>query len=409
MIYGILNFHLALPLDVHLLAQAAEPEAAKGCLQSVFKASESVALSCGVSMSQENAAAWDAIWNLKIGEASPEFLSAMNISRYIAGPAVVLWAVAGLKGFMRNQLSETWPQFLIAAVLVGVLYGNQASMVRSTVMATRALINWNNNQILELANAGNRYENKLTELADFTLVDNEITQYREQCNGLTNNQAMLDCLERAEQLADAALEDYIELHGETRFTIALRNVTKNLIQDPKEFVAGVIAEGGAVGAGAAVGGPVGAAVVGGVILLGKVANSATGLIAEGSLAYMTSLVQNIIEGAWLFTAVIVPVPLALAFYPGTRGVLTGWVIGFLSLGLFKMNLNLASSLIVAMLYERGPGEPVLDLALLSLGVVVLAFSMTAGGGMAIFSALTSVISGVTLGIVNISSPGAGGK
>lgn len=393
----------------HLLAQAtpsglsATSDDVQRCLNAVFTPNDT-ALSCGNLMSKRAADAWSETWQQKIGGASPEFLTMLNISRYIAGPAIALWAIAAIRDFTRNRMGETWPQTFAVAMAIAVFYLNQGAIVRSTIMASRALMNWNNEQILLVSNASIRYEDKLSELADFTLVENEIVQYRQQCNGLTNNREMFDCLTRAEQMVKDDLDDYMARHGETGFTLQLQSYAKSLIGDPKEFVGGVLGEAGAVAVGGVVGGPVGAATVGGVILLGKVANSATGLAAEGILAYTSSLAQNIVEASWLFTAITVPIPLAFAFYPGTRNVFIGWLIGFFSLGLFKINLNIASSLIVSMIYGRGPGEPVLDLALMSLGVVILALGMTAGGGLAIFSGITAALTSLTFGLVNIAVP-----
>ena len=378
------------------------PEEVQQCLDTIFSP-DNAALSCGNMMSVRAAQAWDEIWNQKIRNVSPEFVATMNISRYIAGPAVALWAIDALKSFGRNGLSETWPRFMAMVILIAVLYGNNAAVARNTVLMARSLINYQNGQILELANAGNQYESKLEELADYGIVEREIIGFREQCNGITNNSEMLDCLTNAEVIADAALQDYYAKHPTGKFGARLERFAQRLIKDPKDFVGGVLGEGAAVGAGAVVGGPVGAAVVGGVVLLGKVANSAVTAASSGILANMNSLVQHVIEASWLFTAVTLPIPLALAFYPATRGTLTGWTIGFLSLGLFKINLNIASSLIVGMIYERGPGEPILDLALLSVGVIAMALGMTAGGGMVIFVGLTSAISSATFGIVNLAA------
>ncbi|MEM9946139.1 MAG: hypothetical protein AAF810_08760 [Cyanobacteria bacterium P01_D01_bin.36] len=391
-----------------LLAQVATPDVDPAivdrCLDSIFSPDDA-ALSCGAVMSQQAAQAWDDIWQQKVAIASPEFIATMNISRYVAAPAIGFWAIDAIRSVGRNMLVE-WPRFFVTAVLVFVLYANNGAIARNTILASRALINYQNSEILQLANAGNDYELKMAELADFGIVENEIVQYREQCNGITVNEEMLACLNRASQYADDALQEYINEHGTTQFATRLERYSDKLIKEPQAFIADVVSATGVTVAGGLLGGPPGSTLAGiAAPVLGKVANSAIGLATEGILAHTNQLVQHIVEASWLFTAVIVPIPLALAFYRGMRSAIFGWAIGFLSLGMFKINLNLASSLIVGMIYQRGPGEPVLDLALMSLGVIILALAMTAGGGMAIFAGITTAISGLTLGLVNIAASG----
>lgn len=391
---------------LHLLAQATpavDPAVVDRCLDSIFTPDDA-ALSCGNILSLQAAQAWDEIWQQKIGDASPEFIATINISRYIAAPAIGLWAIDAIKSVGRNMLAE-WPRFFIIAVLVFVLYGNNATVARHMILATRSLINYQNGQILLLANEGNDYENQLAELADFGIVENEIVQFRSQCNGNTVNEEMLACLEAANTKADAALEEYKNEHGATRFTTRLEDYAKSLIKDPQATVAAAVSRTAAVAAGGLVGGPLGATTALATPVLGKVANSSISLATEGALAYSNKFAQHLVEASWLFTAVILPIPLALAFYRGMRGAIFGWLVSFLSLGLFKINLNLASSLIVGMIYTRGPGEPVLDLALMSLGVVVLALAMTAGGGLAIFTSFTTAIAGVATTFVNLAAIG----
>ncbi|MEL7224509.1 MAG: hypothetical protein AAGL17_06525 [Cyanobacteria bacterium J06576_12] len=390
----------------HLLAQTDIPvtqDNVDNCLNAVFTP-DSTALSCGNMMSRRAAEAWNTIWEEKIGTASAEFVAVENISVYIVTPAIGMWAISTLKSLRDSFSKLDWMEMLIMASLVSVLYLNNGLVIRNMIMASRALINWNNEQILLVTNQASRFESKLEELSDFGLVENTIVQYREQCNGLTNNQDMFECLSRAEALADKAIDDYLQRHPQGPFVAKLQQFSKNLIKDPKEFVGGVIGEAGAVGAGALVAGPAGAAVVGGVILIGKVANAASGLIAEHTLAFAATFFQHLVETGWLFSSIIAPIPVALGFYRGTRSVLIGWAISFFSLGLFKINLNIASSLIVSMIYERGPSESSFDLALMALGAPILALGMTSGGALAIFAGITSGLSALTLGIIQLSVP-----
>lgn len=371
-------------------------------------AASSSGLSCGIVKSRKAAEAWDAIWSAKIGAASPEFIAVLRMSRYLAAPAVGLWCIESIQSLSRN-LTVDWSKAFSILVLVSVLYGNQAYVARGAVLQARSLINYQNEQILLLANAGTQYENHLEEIKEYGLSDSLIKQYRTQCNGYSSNEEMLACLEEASRLVKLRIDNYEAEHGLNTFTARLRETALNQIERPTSILrtalkgAGAGALGGAAGAGLP-GAVVGAVAGTGIALIGKGINAASGMVAQTVLAATNQFVQILIESAWLFTAITLPIPLSLAFYSGTRSVMTAWVIGFFSLGLFKLNLNLATSLMVSMIYTRGAGEPLFDLAILSFGAILLAGAMTAGGGLAIFSAVTSAISTATLGMLKLSIP-----
>ena len=71
-------------------------------------------------------------------------------------------------------------------------------------------------------------------------------------------------------------------------------------------------------------------------------------------------------------------------------------------------MNIASSLIVSMLYDRGPGAGTTDLMLLSVGVIFIASLMTAGGGYAIFNGIMTAVTTATLGIARLGVSAASG-
>ena len=357
-----------------------------------------------VSIQKQIAEDWNEIWRLKVGLASPEFQAMMNISRYIAGPAVALWAVTAIKDLHRNGMANGWQRLAVIVVLVTVLYANNAEIMRKTTLAARQLINYQNTLVLQLANDGASFELKLDEILDYQQNIDAVIEARSQCNSKTTNRELLDCLQEAEAKAQSVIDQYNAAYPGGKYGKALKKYVTNAIEEPSQLIGEAIAVGGATVAA----GPVGTIVATGVIVGARVANSAITQTTQAILSSMNSLVQQIVELAWLFTAVIVPIPLALAFYPGGTSALIGWAVGFLTLGLFKINMNMASSIIVGMIYERGGGAGNLDLMLLSVGVIILALGMTAGGGLAIFNGLTTAIAGATLGLVQLSAGSATG-
>ena len=385
----------------HLLGQAAPVtplDVTAECLRGTF-GPDSAGLNCSSELSKLTAQQWENIWQQKVGQASPEFLALMNISRYIAGPAVALWGISAIRDLYRNGIAEGWQRLAAVVVLVFVLYSGDAEVMRQTTLAMRSLMNYQNQIVLDLTNAGSQYEQKLAEMADYRLDEDAVREYRAQCNGKTSNEELLACLNEADKLAVAKIEEYEKAHPGSKWIQPLKNFAEGAIKNP----IGVLTKAITSGTVAAIAGP-----VGGLISAGFLSNSGSTLITNGILAGMNYVAQNVVELSWLFTAIIVPVPLSLAFYPGGKGALIGWAVGFLTIGLFKINMNIASSLIVSMLYDRGPGAGTTDLMLLSVGVIFIASLMTAGGGYAIFNGIMTAVTTATLGIARLGVSAASG-
>ena len=370
-----------------ILAQSAAPidlDTINQCTSSIFDVN-SLALNCGAQLSEYVAQNWDIHWEEKIGNASPEFIATINISRYIAGPMVGLWVASGINRLWRNGFSDALFEFPLILMLVTLLYVNDGAIIRNTTLAARSLINHQNSLVLQLANNGEQFEAKLHEIADFSLVEQQVIDARSQCNGLTRNEDLLACMQAANVRAQDALDEYQSAHGSTPWFTRLSDyVTQTIGQVVQNPLAGPNP------------------------LMGIVVNPAISIILEGVMASLNGVIQNLVELSWLLTAVIVPIPVALSFYPGGRGALIAWAVSFLSLGLFKINLNLATAMVVSMLYARGPGDQLADMMLLSVGVVFMALGMTAGGGLAIFNGLSTAISVASLGLLNISTRAIGG-
>lgn len=382
---------LQLPTHLHLLSQTSIND----CIGTAFT-KDSYTLSCANHLSQETAKNWDLIWDNKIGTAGGEFVAAMNISRYIAGPAVVLWGINAIKDLYRNGIATGWQQGVAAVILVMVLYTNQASVLRQTTLAVRALFNYQNSLVLDATNASSQYEEHLSELMDYRMSEDKIREIRSQCDGMTTNQTFTNCLEEANIAAAAAIKEFEAAHPLGKFGAQLSVFAQGIIDEPLKAASKAVKDATVV----ATLGP--AAYVGGYLY-----NAGTSIVTQGVLSGMNYVAQNVVELSWLLTALVAPIPLALSFYPGGRGALIAWAVGYMTLGLFKINLNLATSVMVSMLYERGPGAGTTDLMLLSFGVIGIAGLMTAGGGMAIFNGIMAGIAAATMAAVNVTARAAG--
>lgn len=360
----------------------AELEAIRACTSTLFSA-DSVALNCGSIVSQYVSQTWDQIWEQKIGTASAEYLILINIARYIAGPIIGFWGIYVFRAFRRNGMADGFIELLPVILIVLMLFGSNGLPVRQLTLAGRALMNYQNARVLEILNEAEQYETHYAEIADYAVLEQQLTDIRSQCIGTLRNEDLLECLQNAEVQALAAIDTYRDEHQNTPWTERLVSFATATIQNAISSAAPVLG------------------------LAGVFSNSVGKVFIQGILATMNGVIQNLVELTWLLTAIIAPIPIAISIYPGARGFFVGWIVAFLSLGLFKINLNIATAVIVSMIYNRGPGDILSDLMLLSLGVVVLALGMTAGGGLALFNGISSAVTATTLGMLNLSTRGIG--
>lgn len=346
------------------------------CVSPFFSKSD-FALSCGAAMANQVAQGWDQTWDLFITQPNGIYMALVNIGRIFALISIVFFIYQFLQKVLSDESYHALSD-LIWPVIVIILLSNNAALLRQSSTAIRAVINQANTEVLALADSSLKFEKHLEEVVNFTTAENQIRDLRSQCNGIPNNEQLIICLEEAQRRAQTVVDVYTTIYPDTIWAKRLLNFVGEAINDLKENPSLALNIGAA-----------------------SITNSLVQITVETLLAAFQSAFQYLIELSFLLTAMLGPLALGLTLSPLGGKALYAWVIAFFSVGLAKLCFNIITAMVVTMIYESGPLDPLVDLLLLGLLAPVLAFGMAAGGGMAIFNGVLATIQQITMGLIPV--------
>lgn len=360
------------------------PQVVEDCVSPLFNKND-FALNCGTALSQQMAQAWDESWNLFIGTPSQIYIALVNLGRLFALLSLGFFIFKFLRLALADEAYDSLSQ-LVWPLVVIILLSNDASLLRQASTTMRSLINQTNAQVLQIANASLVYETHLNEVLDYGNAEKAIRDVRAQCNGMTNNDQLIACLEQGQQQATAIVDGFNARYGTTLWGNRLTNLVKTAISDIRDN-------------------PLLA-----LNLKGAVVNPLISLAIEAFLAALQNAFQYLVELSFILTAMLGPIALGLTLSPLGGIALYAWLISFLSVGLAKLCFNVVTAMLVTMIYQAGPLDPMVNMILLGLLAPVLSFAMAAGGGMAVFNGVLATVQQVTFSVAGLGiSAYSGGK
>ncbi|OKH35717.1 hypothetical protein NIES2119_19675 [[Phormidium ambiguum] IAM M-71] len=114
--------------------------------------------------------------------------------------------------------------------------------------------------------------------------------------------------------------------------------------------------------------------------------SARGLLIAFGMAF-----QWLVEITWLLTALLGPLAVGGTLLPVGQRAIFAWLIGFYSVGLIKLSLNIVTGLVATLVVNAGDNDPMIFAFAVGLLAPILSLALAAGAGKAVFDALQTVI------------------
>ena len=147
-------------------------------------------------MSDAVAAAWDGLWEEAL--SGPLYQAICKLGQGFAIACLGFWAFHLYKqlqddGTMRPLVEIVFPLFVV------VMLANNGSMMASATYAIRGVINNTNTDVLTAVGEGLKFEDTLSELANFSSTQARIQELRSRCDSVINNEALADCFETQEK------------------------------------------------------------------------------------------------------------------------------------------------------------------------------------------------------------------
>jgi hypothetical protein len=345
-----------------------------------------------IDVSQRATASWDFLWSVALTGGLYQVMA--NAGSLIAVMCLMFFIVNFAKQLMQSEAIDWVLGELIYPIVVILLLSNGGGNLALLSQGMRSGINYYNNQILTAVSSQINFETALSDLADFSTVNAQLSAMRSQCNTITDNQKLIQCLDEQALNARVLVEEFRRKHPQVpewaQYLADKTGISQVDPSKPLESLGTVVSSTALLPAS----------------LLADFSSNSILLGIELLLVTMQGAFQQLIEVAFLLTALIGPIAVGASLLPiGTRPILA-WITGFFSLGMCKLCLNIITGLIAIATLKTGPTTDTLGVALL-LGLLapLLAFGMAAGGGMAVFNGITSAIPFVGNAVTTVSRVG----
>jgi hypothetical protein len=331
-----------------------------------------------LDVSQRATQSWDFLWEATLTGGLYRIMA--NVGATIAVMSLMFFIVNFAKQMMQSEAIDWVLGELVYPMMVILMLSNGGGNLALLSQGMRTTINYYNNQILEAVSSQINFDVALSQLADFSTANAQLNSMRSQCNTISDNQKLIECLNEQELNARVLVEEYKRKHPQmpewAQYLLDKTGISKIDPSKPLESVGTLAVSAATFNAS----------------LLADFSSNAFLLGIELLLTTLQGCFQQLIEVSFLLTALIGPIAVGASLLPfGTKPIIA-WVTGFFSLGMCKLCLNIITGLIAIATLRTGPTIDTLGTALL-LGLLapLLAFGMAAGGGIAVFNGVTSAI------------------
>lgn len=276
----------------------------------------------------------------------------------------ILFAVGTLLIFM-VQLAKDWIDAaenrsfaeLIWPILVICLLANDAALLANSTKGMRLLINQVNQTILTETSASislqEAYQKVMREIGTEDLARSILAQ----CASKADPQQQQDCVNNAVQQARASAppnpspshQNFLDSLNPLQQGINIANALQSTVQN-------------------------------------TLVMSARGLLIAFGMAF-----QWLIEITWVLTALLGPLAVGGTLLPVGQRSIFAWLIGFYSVGLVKLCLNIVTGLVATVVVNAGDNDPMIFAFAVGVLAPILSLGLAAGAGKAVFDALQTVI------------------
>jgi hypothetical protein len=331
-----------------------------------------------LDVSERATESWDFLWDATLSGGLYRIMA--NVGATIAVMSLMFFIVNFAKQMMQSEAVDWVLGELVYPMMVILMLSNGGGNLALLSQGMRTTINYYNNQILEAVSSQINFDVALSQLADFSTANAQLNSMRSQCNTISDNQKLIECLDEQALNARVLVEEYKRKHPQmpewAQYLLDKTGISKIDPSKPLESVGTLAVSAATFNAS----------------LLADFSSNALLIGIEIVLATMQGCFQQLIEVSFLLTALIGPIAVGASLLPfGTKPIIA-WVTGFFSLGMCKLCLNIITGLIAIATLRTGPTVDTLGVALmLGLLAPLLAFGMAAGGGMAVFNGVTSAI------------------
>jgi hypothetical protein len=312
----------------------------------------------GIQAQAAIASAMDNLWNEVLGGGL--YLALSQLGTFFAVGTLILfivqWSQSLISGEEYKPMSE-----LVFPILVIILLANNGTALAEATKGLRSMINQTNQTLLSTVSASVSLQEAYQMVTGEIGAQSAIESLASNCQSIADPTAQQTCLTDAAAQAQT-LADGMPTPPSGGFSKFVEG-----IKDP-------------LGAG-----------------ISAIASTLQ-LALRGWLIAFGIAFQWVVEISLLLTGLIGPVAVGLSLMPVKSKAIYGWLIGFFSVGMVKIYFNVIAGLVATMVVNAGANDPMIFAFATGLLSPLLALTLAAGGGMAIFNSIPKV-TGMVIGRV----------
>jgi hypothetical protein len=334
--------------------------------------------------------AWDRTWDIALSGGLYGAIN--NIGIFLAAGALVFWLLDFVRKWLSDEVNGVWAlQDLIWPVIIILFTANNGALLAGFSRGFRDTLNGFNLQVVRVVAKEQDLEKTLNELGAYAVIDAKLVTARGQCNTITDNKRLTQCLDEQNKALQGILQQYQQEYGLTVKYKQLEASVKEGLRNPGE------------------------ALVDGVRTR---VNNAVNLALSPAMALVIVFMaacqycfQQLIEVSMLLTAIMGPLALSASLLPFGAKPIFAWLTAFWSLSLLKLSYNVIAGLTAIAIYQTSGTETLGSAIFFGLFSPLLAIAMAAGGGLAVFNgilAASGAAGGLAVSKIASAVGGSGG-
>lgn len=320
----------------------------------------------GLDNSQSTAESWDTVWDNTFNGASfggdTLFGSMVQLGLLFALGGIIVSAIIIYQDISNNR-PVRW-SFLIWPLIATILFSGDGTVLAGAILGLRNLFNQISDQIAASAIFGVKMDEALKDLGGSyqfrALIENA---YRECAT--KSGEARVICLESAAQTAEAYADTFGNLYGPMGW---IGDIVDTFREAGENLVSG-----------------------NGISYFGLMSPIWQPIVFAIMFLFMEAY-QNILEAVMVLVSLTAPLAVGGSIIGFGKPALTGWLSGFVALGLAKIFFNTLLGLSASVVTTAGINEPNWFPFFVGLAAPVISFAMGSGSGFVMWSSITGTLS-----------------
>ena len=290
------------------------------------------------------------------------YMAICSLGQMFAVATLVFFMVELAKNWINGDEAQPFASFIWPLIVIVLLFNNGA-LLKTGTFSMRDTINEVNNDILEYTAAEANLNESFKRAVNNIALTQKVNTALQECRSLTGStEKSVECLNKAQQEVEALSS---KLSANTPPSESnWENEPKTWLQQAADGIAGA---GDALSAG----------------LSSAITGFATVVLLALCNAYQWGA-----EFSMLLTALLGPMAVGASLLPyGSKQIFT-WLKAFFSLGMAKLSFNIILGLCGQLVSNAEQNQPMIFLLFIGLISPLLATALAAGGGIAIFGAVS---------------------